>query len=599
MSEPDYEITTRRLAGGSIGKALQEPDPARALVAALVEDMDRGDGWIEVRPDCTVWFPHRHAVHFTTLVGVDGPAVHVETVVVERATFTAELARWLNDLNAQSAGWCWSCGSDDSIRCTIRVPASATVWWWALAAANALGAYVTTIDSMSAILAATSDGVLPNDVHATRGQREVADSWLAGVRAGNQEPGAALNVWLSPAERARCLASLRTTGVTVTSAEDQALPFVLYDSEEAPAVKLASHFHQELGWGLLMSTLAGGSGSADALLLAADGSDANRLLAPVLTGGWWYGEEAGLVCSSFVPAATVEQLAAAAGPTVGDVLSLMLGVGQRLDERAQLRDLVAERGGAAGAVTAANADAVPGTLWQRGPLGWSFFADHDSHADELSLWLRPRHFHLASWGIFNPMGPTVCSLELGLDAREEMTWHLYWLMRHPLSPEIHELAVFRESDMDQMDQRIVELLTDDDLRPFGSGCDWLAIFGGSTAVIDAADAFARSHPEIGWITEADTLSYYAWGPWARVSPRDDQPPVPEIYDRESDPVLCWLDAIQSPEVIGGMQLYLRTAWEGAKAYRDSGFADPSVPQRLVDSLVETCVERFRATWPPS
>ena len=87
-----------------------------------------------------------------------------------------------------------------------------------------------------------------------------------------------------------------------------------------------------------------------------------------------------------------------------------------------------------------------------------------------------------------------------------------------------------------------------------------------------ARQFALRTPETDWRLEATALLVHGSTPWARVTEgiKGDEFDWPQ----EVSAVEGWLYAVTHPDVIAGHQLFLRSAWEGAKAFLRS----PESPQ---------------------
>ena len=146
-----------------------------------------------------------------------------------------------------------------------------------------------------------------------------------------------------------------------------------------------------------------------------------------------------------------------------------------------------------------------------GAVGWPYFEQRVQQRfqegwrgggvregeDEAELWLLPRHFPICSFGIFNPVGPTVSSLELSYVVPKEgdATWYLYLVLRHPFSPQITYLGA--APTREDIDRLIIEALSETDPATgvFGSSPDWLDIFSHKEAVVEGARNSLCAHPK--------------------------------------------------------------------------------------------------------
>ena len=605
MSGDPYVIRTNRPQSGFLGMALSAQDPALALARGLAEQLDAGEGWVSSDGDSWFWYPHRHVVALTPIRTALGLGLLVDTTVIVETPATPELLDWLNALNAHASGWRWWLAGDGSVHCAMRIPVDERYWWWPQFVWNSLARYATTIDAMAIVLAQCSGGQLPYVAHPQRGDRPAPDGWLRTIRRGSREPSAALGAWISEAEISRCVDSLRTTGLAVELTTIPSLQIIVRDADGEPAVVLRDHWHAELGQGLMIVTL-GGILPSDAVVstqtclafIAQFNEHEMAESGASSTGGWWYSDTTGFVSTTFLPAFDVEECATNAGPTIGDVVSLMMETAPRISSASLLRMLLSEHLDVE--LSPARAEHIEALAfsWQTGPVGWSYFSDRSGRAaedmDEV-LWLAPRHVLAATWGFFNPMGPTVNSLELGfLDAGPGgIHTRVFWVMRHPQSPTIIELATLTGGQ--SVEKAIWQALVTDQDGPLGLGLEWLQVHAHADAIIQAVDAQTRRQPDSDWSGQADELLYFALAPWTRIGDRMGE--VPAAFRPGTDPVDAWLTAVTDNQVIAGIRLFMRSAWEGAKAFRQSGFDADGPAQDLVDELVAVAYERLNA--PPA
>lgn len=355
-----------------------------------------------------------------------------------------------------------------------------------------------------------------------------------------------------------------------------------------------------------MATSPAGAGSLRELAARLNAAQAEPARPGNRFGGWTYAGELGLAHLTFVPAFVLDSIIAGAGPTIGDVAALMLDVHLRLSDldvadAAPLPDDVEHRPTADGLL-----DELGQVGWKSGPIGWSY-VDPNGRPPSLSeeasqamwtdlvpaaLWTVPRHLPLCSFGIFNPMGPTVGSLEVALvpSASGALTFALYCLMRHPHLPEAHCLGHAETGG--ELAALITDMLADPEGRVLGSGPEWLDVFAEADAVLAGVRRFASAREEVDWRAIADDLVQHALNPWARVSAHD-APRRPSPWPADADSIDCWIEAITDDGVIAGHQLFLRSAWEGARAYRQSDW-DPTAAQQAADAARATVEERLDA-----
>jgi hypothetical protein len=159
---------------------------------------------------------------------------------------------------------------------------------------------------------------------------------------------------------------------------------------------------------------------------------------------------------------------------------------------------------------------------------------------------------------------------------------LWWVHRHPRRPRL-ELLADLEGDRHTGEfwqefgvavQRALSE-TDADRRVLGSWPHFLQVFDSTLleAVIGGVCAYAaavRSDAELR--SAAATLIRHAGDPWEMLDAERAQPDA-----SEGNAVEEWCFALTNEDVIAGMQLFMRSAWEVAKQLvQDDGSADATV-----------------------
>lgn len=190
---------------------------------------------------------------------------------------------------------------------------------------------------------------------------------------------------------------------------------------------------------------------------------------------------------------------------------------------------------------------------------------------------------LATWGIFNPMGPSVGSLEICIDFESQRAL-LVERLRHPFSPRV---AVHAVLDFDGFSNR-ADLVAEVIGGLEWSSPDWFEITDYDPAVKNSLREgmrlFAgRSDEDFRRTTQLLLASIGS--PWARLSSNELE--LPEI---DGDPIETWIEVVTSAANIDNHLAYLRSAWEGAVAYQGSK-GDPNVAQSMTNRLVEEVVRR--------
>ena len=611
-----FEIRTQR-AAGSLRRVLEAGDSrAQEFAALVVSDLDAGEGWIHHDHGIWWWYPGQLGVQVRySDPGITEAHVEARIRVVRGAGLTEQLIDWLTDLNAHSLGWWWWYEeASGDVYCSMKCTTEVKSWWWPFVMSQVLPHAATVAESMATVLADAGQGHVAVESHPSRGARGIADGFIDATRLGPRDMSASLDPWIADSELARLEQALTAIAGKRPAQVHTPLVVVLASDDAQPQIMLRRHWHASWGWGWQIITLTGIKaavseptldGELFALFLNQEQATSTR---PAnYFGGWVYDQEAGLLHLTFLPGLLIDILTASAGPTIGDVAALMMDVPMRL---AALEALPINELPASLSLQPISEEFVNllGTLGlRRGVLGWSYelgesppvTGTHQAATEELwsadcpdVAWNIPKHVPVCGFGVFNPMGPTVSSLEIG------MSWNptgielsLFHVMRHPHSPEIRLLGTVAK--WEEMDSLIFTALVerDPETRILGSGPEWLEIWGHQDTILAALRAFAEADVETNWRARADDLANYALSPWARVSPREER--SDSIFDEDGDPIDCWLEAITSYSVVVGQKLFMRSAWEGALRYRQSNW-DADVAQSAANSARATAQERLDA-----
>lgn len=598
-----FEITTRRPPGALTNALDSGQHRADAFADLLIQDLDGGEGWVDHRDGSRWWYPGRLAVELRPRVAGSVSQLDVRIRVVRGAVLTQDLTQWLNDLNAHALGWWWWYDeATGDLYCFMKCVIDPKVWWWPLVMNRVLPHAVTVAERMAPTLSAAGMANVADEVHPTRGPRPQVDGWLLGTQLGPRDMSASLDPWIAESELMRLDGALSV----ITGSQDHnvqaPMTVIVPNNTGDQQVVLTRHWHSAWGWGWQIATLTGIRSSTPRLTAdsAALGVFFNQVQAQDVHvgnyfGGWVYDPEIGLIHSTFLPAMVVDAVISAAGPTIGEVAALMMEIPQRLAD-----------------LESVSAEALPESLdyadlpqdflhsmrtsnFRLGPIGWSYELGRQPSITDTRLdsaegvwsanefqenWNVPRHLPICSFGIFNPAGPTVGSLEISIElAQDGPLYSLFYVMRHPHSPKITWLGTAR-SDED-LRQLITDSLAVADPAEsiLGTGPEWMDIWSNQDHLLDGLREFAHARQDVDWRATADDILNHALSPWGRVS--DGEPNESSAFEPDADPIECWIAAITDPVVIIGQKLFMRSAWEGALAYRQSNW-DPQVAQAAAD-----------------
>jgi hypothetical protein len=189
------------------------------------------------------------------------------------------------------------------------------------------------------------------------------------------------------------------------------------------------------------------------------------------------------------------------------------------------------------------------------------------------------------FGIFNPVGPTVGSMEVAVNYHLQRAL-LITRIRHPFAPSVRVHALL---DFDGF-QKIAPLVQHVVATLDWSGPEWLRVRHPNPevheAVFDGLRVFARMRSDRDWGEKATQLVDAAHDPWQRLDSRfEAQSSVPEGID----PIDYWVAVVTNPRVIDGHVAMMRSAWEGAQAFVRND--DPEDAQRVSEFLRRQVYQR--------
>ncbi|GAA3721555.1 hypothetical protein GCM10022399_42400 [Terrabacter ginsenosidimutans] len=178
-------------------------------------------------------------------------------------------------------------------------------------------------------------------------------------------------------------------------------------------------------------------------------------------------------------------------------------------------------------------------------------------------WLTARTFaELCLYGIFNPIGPTVVSLNLVEVPGSDGEFAVLHLMRHPFLPEYKELGRVRTED--DVRDLIGSQLGDE----LGSMPEFLLVQardGIGEAVVDGLRRALSQHAESveeDLAASAAEYNRYAGRAWDRLNGTHPTPHS-EAGPAGMDPFEDWFKAVTDLDHVYGTLFSLPSAWEGA------------------------------------
>jgi hypothetical protein len=203
-----------------------------------------------------------------------------------------------------------------------------------------------------------------------------------------------------------------------------------------------------------------------------------------------------------------------------------------------------------------------------------------------------QHTHLlASFGIFNPSGPSVGSLELSINYESGKALLLERL-RHPFYPHLIVHALIDQDGFLSLNDLVEGVIA----RLQWFTLDWFEICatpttGMAEAVSEGLHAFGqRINTTHNRDLRSEALALLIpLPPWTRLSLSAEEL-THHWAERDSfdeiDDLDLWVLTLMDPRNIDNHTKHLRSAWEGAEAFLASP-NDPNHAQRLVDSIVRS------------
>lgn len=601
-------------------EALESDDRGAAFLEYMFSVLAPGSWWWHV-DDGFEWIPHRlrHEVSIERLVDEEARTVRtfcrsVFTVVdgvedVRHAMATA------NALNQRGLGGCAVFHFESGeLRVVTRVELDPQSWFGAQIFEHVVTRLVGVLETAAARLAEQCNASPMVAVHPTRGVRDDPDQFIVETELLPGQPEAGAGMWWSKYEidafhdglryfvRQHDTAAAARIGSDVASDAPSADVFDLSLEMTSPVgdVLLSVHHaeHHEVGIGLefLLSTKIAFEFSGDR-----DRSPANELwgalqavnlvnlvecsspmptTVPLLAGGWssWKGQ---VSLSTFLPAEVVrimQQLAANAPPEVGSAPSHVGGMmavlsfwhALRVNE---LRELLAFDGLEAEFETL---DTYGWSGVSQNALRWSLLSDSAALIDRIALgrpmnelfgpvllgrdaWMLPHQVVPFRMGIFNPMGPSVGTIELAIDYTTNRAL-LVERLRHPLAPSLRLHAVIDRDGFGRLGEFVGDVIAG--LR--WSLFDWALINAefdeDYDPIVDGLRRFAeRSDGDVA--SDAERLLDSQGNPWIRLDP-DYEPRG--VVPAGSSPDAYWIPLLLSPLNVDSHLAYLRSAWEGSR-----------------------------------
>lgn len=192
-----------------------------------------------------------------------------------------------------------------------------------------------------------------------------------------------------------------------------------------------------------------------------------------------------------------------------------------------------------------------------------------------NCWLLQHEVVPLRFGIFNPAGPSVGTIEVAIDYGKQIAL-LLERCRHPFSPSLRLYAVLDLDGFHRLGEFLAQMIP---TIPWSS-LDWVDVNDEDPKVreeiFNGLIAFAQSR-DFDFLDHAAALLETTEDPWIRVDPGFE---TTTAFGADATLETSWVPAVTSAANIDAHLAYLRSAWEGAQAYKQSGFD----PQAATDMM---------------
>ncbi len=605
---------TVRPTSDPVAVALSADDPRSAFLDLMRDRLGPGR-WAFPIDNGFAWVAYRLKHSIECFNNDDGVLVARSTfVLVENVTDVGQALNMVGYLNQRSFGGAlWFDFGAGTICLTTVAHLDPRSWWNAYLFGSIVPRLVGICEHLAPRLADWVDAEVALAAHPEHGLRTDPDQFCGEHTMDTYVPEAGAGLWWSAREVLgfrEVVDSLVSDGGGRIEWPVDPLPGTLLSDSMGTTARLpmgegwlqatvGEADHPDLGLGLqvLLSLSVKFAGTApdgvdevqprsmDAMFVA---NELNRLVAvccpaPLTLAGWTLWDNQ-LHQATYVQPEVVRMLQSAAQPTVGEALGLLvrdlivnvdplrflLGHEDNADVEWAHIEEVSWRGVGQNAgyksLLVNEAECVPRAI-EGLPVN-TLLSEPVDLDDE--LWALQSNHLVMTMGIFNPVGPSVGSIELAIDYNLQRGL-LVERLRHPFSPSIRLWAVLDRDGFASLDD-FVELLIE---RLPWSTFEWVRILDSDPAVASSVERgllrFIKRR-DLDLATEAQRLIDGMVNPWIRL----DRQYVPSgsLQEFDGDSADLWLEAVTHPAVVDSCLAHLRSAWEGAKAF----VRDPNGPE---------------------
>lgn len=623
---------TKRPHGHPTVRALEGDATGETYLEHLLDLLGPGE-WHVRTEDGFWWLPHR-VRHEINVRLVENPTRPTPALVctssfslVEGVKSLKDALAMVNVMNQRSLGAAAYVDlQTEEIKMFSGVVLSPVTWFDAFVFENVMVRQVGYVELAATRLAEAVGGRVCGVKHPRLGLRTKPDQLVAEATISLDEPEAGTGLWWSRSEVAAFKSGLKffvqQAGQEVAAGQIE--PEV-YDDEETSAWNLYSTVtvesglgplkltvmesqHPEVGRGVevLLSSVMTFEGERNraeaanetvAALTAANlmnwtaAQSFNGAPSSLVAGGWiiWRGQLSQL---TFIPAVVLRMLQTSAQGTSGQMLALVAW--QQLLRSNEINGLLQN------GRFVEQPQMLDEFLWdgltKNAALWWTVFDADTEIADAikglplnelldpvdvtLKLWRVPCQMAPIRFGIFNPAGPSVGSIEVAVNYRLGRGLVLERI-RHPFAPSLRLHAVLDREGFDALDDHLAAVVA----ALSWSTMDWCDLSADDISDIETLEEALYEFAERQGVDTKRcglALAENLADPWSRVD--FGYEPESELPD-DTHPDDLWLSMIVDAVNIDTHLAYMRSAWEGAMAFQRSPDEAEAIMERCVAEIV--------------
>ena len=539
------------------------PSPGRLVALAILKSLDSGEDWFTDYDTWIDWYPYRQQVRITW--NDELACVRVEASVTAHDYLDNQLLDLLNRINIAASGWCASL-DEETGSLTFQTSLSADN-------VDVLGSVFTaaqlaaTAEHLADRIAAIGGKRVSTD-HPTRGRRSKPDGWLRGIGATVAREGSCvIPTLLLPAEIQRIgTAFEQELGAKFVSATNN-MEWKWISGADDCSLALAVQHHPDFGYGLRIAVPCGLS--ENPLDTAAN---LNRLLRTAMMGetviGSYVVDDSAVSYTVFVSALEVEKWAS------GDIVrAIRLAV---YPARIHASPVEGFR------VPAMKLDPYWTTLRSTPVQSGQALASQDPD----DLWRTQREEPLLTWVYFNPMGPTVCTLQVA-HTLDEMV--LLKLNHHHLCPSGEIIATGSRDSL----MSAAETYASDAHQMIPGGLPTCVLRNTLSVAAAFRTGLKSVHGEFDFERKTSLLTEFQGDPWAMADDELERAlasPPQSRHPRKRKSAEKWFELATDPTHVFGCILNLRSAWEASKHF---ALGDMSAARETARELRQRAAYRLR------